>query len=568
MDETTNQHAVEERDQPAVTTADSPNAACSSPTRPDPRAALDALSSNFDQAAAPAPAKSSGWGWASWGASLVTSAVRSLEQLDVNQVASTATRLGSTVTQAATKSIDRVYATLDPEFQHDEAAQPSASTDNDASAGSSDAQRERATAEPDAPAAEDEVERLKVCFFKLSVRASRLTSEIVLMQRTAGHAAETVMSSIDKTLDFASDLLGNAVLTGYRTVASETSKATKRVEELAADPTLSQAVAQSRGLASQGIGALEQLGKTAFDVISGVRPTAESSASRSADTGPAASVDRAAAPASSLSAPTNADVPLAGLQSLSVYFELAMGAQHLEALQTIASETQVKLAANPQAAVPDYVAKCKTLDEQLNLEPFLDTLDQDTQITNEFDELAAAAQKLDMHGTDQAVDQLKQLTAAARESRDHATVRQHLAEFTALACEQLLRAAEELLLKIAAEESVDAVAAASALRTIVTVLLQGLQVIGNLYSADLDGSNETLSPDQIDDDTSMSMSFVQEAMEAVATVLKLALSRLVGQTESVSNKEIVADAHPVEADTHSAKTVELATEPKTAGSDE
>ncbi|KNE56207.1 hypothetical protein, variant [Allomyces macrogynus ATCC 38327] len=547
MDETTNQHAVEERDQPAVTTADSPNAACSSPTRPDPRAALDALSSNFDQAAAPAPAKSSGWGWASWGASLVTSAVRSLEQLDVNQVASTATRLGSTVTQAATKSIDRVYATLDPEFQHDEAAQPSASTDNDASAGSSDAQRERATAEPDAPAAEDEVERLK---------------------RTAGHAAETVMSSIDKTLDFASDLLGNAVLTGYRTVASETSKATKRVEELAADPTLSQAVAQSRGLASQGIGALEQLGKTAFDVISGVRPTAESSASRSADTGPAASVDRAAAPASSLSAPTNADVPLAGLQSLSVYFELAMGAQHLEALQTIASETQVKLAANPQAAVPDYVAKCKTLDEQLNLEPFLDTLDQDTQITNEFDELAAAAQKLDMHGTDQAVDQLKQLTAAARESRDHATVRQHLAEFTALACEQLLRAAEELLLKIAAEESVDAVAAASALRTIVTVLLQGLQVIGNLYSADLDGSNETLSPDQIDDDTSMSMSFVQEAMEAVATVLKLALSRLVGQTESVSNKEIVADAHPVEADTHSAKTVELATEPKTAGSDE
>ncbi|KAJ3366985.1 hypothetical protein GGF32_000046 [Allomyces javanicus] len=511
MDESTNQHAVEERDQPAAMAAESANEASPSPTRPDPRAALDALSSNLEQAAAPATAKSSGWGWASWGASLVTSAVKSLEQLDVNQVASTATRLGSTVTQVATKGIDRVYATLDPEFQGDEAAQPSTSIENDTSAGSSDAQRERATADADAPAPEDDVERLK---------------------RTAGHAAETVLSSIDKTFDFASDLLGNAVMTGYRTVASETSKVTKRVEELATDPTMSHAVAQSRGLASQGIGALEHLGKTAFDVISGVRPTAEAS-------------------------------------SLSAYFERAMGAQHLEALQTIASETQAKLAASPQAAVSDYVAKCKTLDEQLNLEAFLDTLDQDTQITNGFDELATAAQKLDMHGADQVVDQLKQLTTAARESRDHATVRQHLADFAALACEQLLRAAEELLLKIAAEEVVDAVTAASALRTIVTVLLQGLQVIGNLYAANLDGGDETLSPDQIDDDTSMSMSYVQEAMEAVATVLKLALSRSVGQTESAaSTKETVSHAHPVEADAHPVETAEPETEPKTSGSDE
>ncbi|KNE54561.1 hypothetical protein AMAG_00530 [Allomyces macrogynus ATCC 38327] len=546
MDETANQHAAEERDRPAATAADSINET-SSP--PDPRAALDALSSNFEPAAVPAPSKSSGWGWASWGANLVTSAVKSLEQLDVNQVASTATRLGSTVTQVATKGIDRVYATLDPEFQHDEAAQPPASTENDRLAGSSsDTQRERATAaKPDAPVAEDEVERLK---------------------RTAGHAAETVLSSIDKTFDFASDLLGNAVLTGYRTVASETSKVTKRVEELATDPTMTHAVAQSRGLASQGIGALEQLGKTAFDVISGVRPTTESSANRSAPAGPAASSDMTAAPASSLSAPVNAAVPLVGLQSLSTYFEQAMGAQHLEALQTIASETQVKLAASPQAAVPDYVAKCKTLDEQLNLESFLDTLDQDTQITNEFDELATAAQKLDMHGADQAADQLKQLTTTARESRDHATARQHLAKFAALACEQLLRAAEELLLKIAADESVDAVAAASALRTIMTVLLQGLQVIGTLYAGDLDGIDETLSADQIDDDTSMSMSYVQEAMEAVATVLKLALCRSMGQTESVSTKETVGDAHPGEAYAHPVETAQPATEAKTVGSDE
>ncbi|KAJ3369104.1 hypothetical protein GGF31_005563 [Allomyces arbusculus] len=546
MDEPTSLHAHEERD---PTTAESTTDESSSPTRPDPRTALDALSSNLEQAAAPAPAKSSGWGWASWGASLVTSAVKSLEQLDVNQVASTATRLGSTVTQVATKGIDRVYATLDPEFQHDEVAQPPASTENDTlTSSSSDAQRERATAaETDVPATEDEVERLK---------------------RTAGHAAETVLTSIDKTFDFASDLLGNAVLTGYRTVASETSKVTKRVEELAADPTMSHAVAQSRGLASQGIGALEQLGKTAFDVISGVRPTAEKSASRLAAAGPTASSDTTVTSASLPSAPTNTAVPLVGLQSLSVYFEQAMGAQHLEALQTIASETQVKLAASLQTAVPDYVAKCKTLDEQLNLESFLDTLDQDMQITNEFDELATAAQKLDMHGADQAIDQLRQLTIAARESRDHATVRQHLAEFAALACEQLLRATEELLLKIAADESVDAVAAASALRIIVTVLLQGLQVIGNLYAADLGGSDETLSPDQIDDDTSMSMSYVQEAMEAVATVLKLALSRSVGQAEPALTKETVADAHPIEADVHPVETAKPATEPKTPGSDE
>lgn len=73
------------------------------------------------------------------------------------------------------------------------------------------------------------------------------------------HSTETILSTIDKTLDFTSDLLGNAVLGGYRQI--EKANLPEKLGNI--EKSLKETVMNEKGLTEvlkSGVGALEMIG--------------------------------------------------------------------------------------------------------------------------------------------------------------------------------------------------------------------------------------------------------------------------------------------------------------------
>lgn len=136
----------------------------------------------------------SGGGWGSWLSQAVTAVTESL-QSDVDSLVSTAKDLGGGLKKITVESIDRVYETLD------DAPKVPASNEiieeGQRLAGGGD--------DDDDDGDEQRIEKQKADKKINAVNGSVGTGSI--LQSTEG-----VLGAIDRTLDFTSDLLGNAVL--------------------------------------------------------------------------------------------------------------------------------------------------------------------------------------------------------------------------------------------------------------------------------------------------------------------------------------------------------------------
>jgi hypothetical protein len=138
---------------------------------------------------------SGGWGWGSWLSSAVSAVTESL-QSDVDSLVSTAKDLGGGLKKITVDSIDRVYETLDA---------PDAPLKREANGAEQIPQVDSSDSN-----ANNNSEGNGGAGITAGTQQTRTVGGIptsAILQSTEG-----VLGAIDRTLDFTSDLLGNAVL--------------------------------------------------------------------------------------------------------------------------------------------------------------------------------------------------------------------------------------------------------------------------------------------------------------------------------------------------------------------
>ncbi|KAI9143186.1 hypothetical protein BKA69DRAFT_1123336 [Paraphysoderma sedebokerense] len=567
---TANTTSQEEADRREPKSADSTPQVSTSPSvqKKDPRSVLDSLSetpSTSSQNEA-----SGGWGWASWGASILTTAVKTIEQnVDVNTLKTTAERLGTNIKSVTTEGLDKVYGTLDPDFEKEKQRSQPESAEND-------------------PEKSEPTEG----------REQSLTTED--LKQTAAEATETVLQTIDKTFDFATDLLGNAVLTGYKFVNSESSKLSQRVEGIKSQADKSELVHQSKEVSEKavkdGLGALEFLGKKAMDVINETRkpllqtPGQNASASWSAE---------------SKKPKTPAAITLKSL------FEDNCGNAHLQALEMLSTESFAKFTSISGSLASNAVFQTdvETLEKNFDVDEVVEALEESEENILETDEaVEELVSLLTVMGLQKSTSssQSKQLQAVIRKIegslktiKDSAeenlasfessadkneAVKQSLeatldklrlsslhslADFAEKGCEQILRLAEIFLMRIAelkmasgdqnngkeskSAEELDAVALSEKIRELVVKLLTETQYICVVYVNFVDDlskqykewvdynigesgknveellklveSKGQLFNNNLFTEVGTSMSFIQEAMASILNIVKLLLAQ-------------------------------------------
>ncbi|KAL7748352.1 hypothetical protein RI367_006313 [Sorochytrium milnesiophthora] len=496
---------------PESPSAPTPATASAAPAR-DARSLLDSLNKESDttsdttgQSSSSSSSGGGGWGWASWGASIVSTAIKAVEQVDVTTIRSTAEKLGQSVTKATSGGLDKVYETLDPEYVKDK--------------DKIRAVDEQTTGET--PADEG--------------------SGLEHIKQGATVASEAVFS----TLDYASDFLGNAVLSGYRAVSAESAKISDKVEELKNDAKTRQVVESSgvlaKDVASHSLEALEQLGRKAMGVINETALNLLSSESEQKFEQTKKTISGASNAA--------ADKALsAGVSAIDSQFEME------ELLETLEEEGESDCLQD-DSEVAQLVEELKSM--ELSKHTATALFKQMKQLVSALrDELAQKPEGADPEGKAEGEDSDR--WKAVQENMFD-TAQKTLSDLAEVACELLLRVSEVYLLRVAEEGDEDEgdgagnkspEELATSLRTVVHALLKELNYVGAACVASLaeqkdgmaarDGADDAaLSADlkrselRIFEDVALSLSYVQEAAVANRAILRLLLAKTVAREHKI-----------------------------------
>eukprot|EP00158_Paraphelidium_tribonemae_P009810 Partr_v1_DN28973_c0_g1_i3_m24893 len=245
----------------------------------------------------PAPAQASG-GWGGWGAFLssAVNAVSESLQSDMDGLITTAKDLGDGIKKVTEDSMDAVYETLDPEAAASSAkAPPTASS-------------------PTSP----------------SSNSTEHENSAKVVTRGITKSTETVLSAIDKTLDFTSDLLGTAVTTSFQTI--ENAKLGERLGELNARGVVDQSRQTGEVLMKHGLTALEAIGSVIG--MNAAKSLAEQRGRVLNQQESSGSVG-----GGGVSQQKKKRVP-----KLADYFEDNCGNAHLQALEMLGTEAEIKVA--------------------------------------------------------------------------------------------------------------------------------------------------------------------------------------------------------------------------------
>ncbi|RKP36315.1 hypothetical protein BJ085DRAFT_36804 [Dimargaris cristalligena] len=210
-----------------------------SPTSPNSNSLLE-------NSTTPTTAAASGWG--GW-SSLLTSA---------ESIYSQAHKISENIKDL---SIDDVYAKLDPDFKKHTTSPPTAQPT--AVSPGPDAERQtfadlldRSLADTAPPTSTNESDP--------NSAEGRVNPAAL-----AADAGDSLLGTLDKTFDFASNILGNAVLGGYKTI--EQANLAERLTQLRDNPETRQALDNSLWLGESAmkssLAALENLGRSAVNVV-------------------------------------------------------------------------------------------------------------------------------------------------------------------------------------------------------------------------------------------------------------------------------------------------------------
>ena len=498
--------------------------------------------------AAPATAPTEeGAGWNAWGSFFknAVSVVTESLQSDMDGLMTTARDLGEGLKKVTEDGVDRVYDVLDPGHHHSPTAkhgEPSVKVTGTAKDG-------------EQPKDESNVNNDEV----------QPTSPGKIPVSGIVRSTETVLTAIDKTLDFTSDLLGTAVFTGYKTI--EAANIPGRLGEVDAKHV-------GQTLVSHGLTALEAIGSVigtqAAHVLAEQR-------TRSLNN------DSAAAPKKKRQ-PSIAD-----------YFEDNCGNAHLQALEMLSTEADIKMAQlrevsedngdlkrclefiDSELDKSNYSEEVKDLDSSVLCSSeglaSLITILADIKVTN-----ATQIKQLSAHLTEQ-VEMINDSKSVLSEKLDmnleecdqmlnslknDATV--IFADFAEKSCEQFLRIAEIMLMLIAedrlerqtllaAEHPYDESAIverskkfASALKQLIIALIAEISLLSRNISAIGNDLNEkiTKSSDNAEDaencdksvkrfhtsisnDLTSATDYINEAVQSTKAILKLMLLSSISQ---------------------------------------
>ncbi|KAJ3289166.1 hypothetical protein HK104_007686 [Borealophlyctis nickersoniae] len=344
----------------------------------------------------------------------------------------------SNIKKSTMGAMDKVYEQLDPDHEKEK--------------GAADASRvaEEAGAERAGGAAVDEVG---------DSMPGSVNSPVKDMKHAAVEGVEAIFSTIDKTFDFASHALGTTLMTGYKKL--EEAKLGERALETVSSITreLDQSV---RHHGNQSVGALENLGKKAMEIVGTTTGLVDTPAT-----------ERNSSPAFGQAA---------GRPKIVQLFEDNSGTAHLQALEMLSTESQLKLTTFTDCGASEFrgietsldadalleeadarsgldLAPDETFEKQLALLKRLGS-EIDTQIRSlrglsarisgswSTDKITAYERDLMMLDGDPAGAQLATEEFLDSLFADSATI---LASFAEKSCEQLLRVAEVLLMQIAEE---------------------------------------------------------------------------------------------------------------------
>ncbi|CAG8660807.1 1771_t:CDS:2, partial [Paraglomus occultum] len=146
--------------------------------------------------------ETSGWSsWGSWLSSAVSTATEAIVMGDVDSLYNQANTITTTIRHVAAEQVDRVYETLDPDFTNDNTIRESASNGQPSISSENHGSKDKVNQEVEGQTGD----------------AIRDTAEVLL-------------STIDKTFDFASNVLGNAVLGGYNKLSTESAKLQEQIQ--------------------------------------------------------------------------------------------------------------------------------------------------------------------------------------------------------------------------------------------------------------------------------------------------------------------------------------------------
>ncbi|KAJ1911508.1 hypothetical protein IWQ60_010101 [Tieghemiomyces parasiticus] len=176
-------------------------------------------------------------------------------------------------------SIDDVYAKIDPDFKRAAGTEAASTESSDSADGPPnfatlfDRNAEKRVGPTDSShsqAAEGDVATTQ------HDTINSLDRSVVV----AGETGDLLLGTLDKTFDFASNLLGSAVLGGYRTL--EQANLSDKLAQLRANPEAKQALDRSLKLGENAmrgsLAALENLGRSAVDVVNEKRLAAQTAA--------------------------------------------------------------------------------------------------------------------------------------------------------------------------------------------------------------------------------------------------------------------------------------------------
>ncbi|KAJ1965516.1 hypothetical protein H4R35_007056, partial [Dimargaris xerosporica] len=378
-----------------------------------------------------------------------------------------------------------------------------------------------------------------------------------IVDRTGKIVAETgdlLLGTLDKTFDFASNLLGNAVLGGYKTV--EDARLAEHLEHLRDNVDAREKLAASLKIGESamrsGLGALESLGRNAVDVISDKRQA------RSDETSPPGV--------------TNGLSPSVDAESWMGQFDAHEGRQCLQTAVQLTKDTRKQL-----VAILDHsdTLRHQTQQALVNLECQLDghSLLESTSVgdcslfafsnqesitalerllgqlgiqdSEQFPILQDICEDIQEYANETVPELVEECAQSFPEELSQTldalktTARKALAEYAAAACKQSLEAAETLSTKIDqfnrdptnpvyCPELITQLS--SLIQELLGKLLTEVQWVGQVYTqalASMQQQSEAAWVESakatIDDDTSQAVAQIQESALPVTPLLQLFL---------------------------------------------
>ncbi|KND03844.1 uncharacterized protein SPPG_01300 [Spizellomyces punctatus DAOM BR117] len=450
----------------------------------------------------PADRQGSGWGgwggWSNFSSALSGAAHAVTEAIEKSDVAKTASVIGKNIKKTTIDSFDKVYEAIDPDYLREQELKREAATRNGIVPQSEDAEETQAR---EVPQEKD-----------ISTPALNAAKGI---GSAAVEGVETVLTSIDKVFDSASSALGNTFMAGYKKIEEaklgEKAKQTftKVTREVQQSTVLQDGMHSGGAVVKETIGALESFGEKAFNFLGLNQLDADSD--------------------------TRAPAKFRQVTIQSV-FENNSGTAHLQALEMLSTESQVRVS----ALHPDQArSEIATIEALLTIDNIADEAAALGEYSVDSEDGAKELMKL-LHdlGVENGsqVRAVTQIVSEAQIFRDEQVVvyekeiesvaadgepndvtsateefmmttygeaMNSLAAIGEKSCEQILRVAEELLMRIAEERlkyssetpkdltastaTLSSTELAKRLRQVVIRLVAGAQLVAQRYIQTVEG---------------------------------------------------------------------------------